>query len=442
MFKQDSIANFINENLDQSYSPARYIIAFSGGLDSSALLHNIVCLKEKKPIIAIHVNHQISEYSEEWENYCRNAAKRYGVDIFVERVTIDRNSPDGIECEMRNKRYGAIRKYMQKGDCLMTGHHRDDQAETLLLSMVRGSSEDGLSGIKPIQNFYGALLLRPLLNFSRKDLQLYAEQNDLKWIEDPSNKDNSIDRNFLRNDILPRLENRWMSIDKRFFKVTRLALESSERSNDLARIDLNTLGDIDRIDAGGFSMLSQNRRRNLLRYILKRRGIERPTFNQMMDGIKILSNLTENKKNNHLEWPGIDIYYYDEKLFFVEQSEYIKTKQKIKIFPDEILELDGNMGKLTLSPGDKGNISPEIAKLGLEVTYRKGGEKIKPIGRRYTHKLKNLFQEKKIYPWMRGKIPILKYKNELVCVGNLWVAEKFHKQNGYSLIWSEKPDIN
>ena len=141
----------------------------------------------------------------------------------------------------------------------MTGHHRDDQAETLLLSMLRGSSEDGLSGIKPIQNFYGALLLRPLLNFSRKDLQLYAEQNDLKWIEDPSNKDNSIDRNFLRNDILPRLENRWMSIDKRFFKVSRLALESSERSNDLAKIDLNTLGDIDRIDADGFSMLSQNR---------------------------------------------------------------------------------------------------------------------------------------------------------------------------------------
>ena len=442
MLKQDSIANFINENVDQSYSPARYIIAFSGGLDSSVLLHNIVHLKEKKPIIAIHVNHQISEYSEEWENYCRDVAKSYGVDIFVERVTIDRNSPDGIECEMRNKRYEAIRKYIQKDDCLMTGHHRDDQAETLLLSMLRGSSEDGLLGIKPIQNFYEALLLRPLLNFSRKDLQVYAEQNDLKWIEDPSNKDNSIDRNFLRNDILPRLENRWMSIDKRFFKVTRLALESSERSNDLAKIDLNTLGDIDRIDADGFSVLSQNRRRNLLRYILKRRGIERPTFNQMMDGIKILSSLTKNKKNNHLEWPGIDIYHYDKKLFFVEQSEYIKTKQKIKIFPDKILELDGNMGKLTLSPANKGNISPEIAKLGLDVTYRKGGEKIKPIGRKFTHKLKNLFQEKKIYPWMRGKIPILKYNNELVCVGDLWVAEKFHKQNGYSLIWSEKPDIN
>ena len=299
MLKQDSIANFINENLDQCYAPARYIIAFSGGLDSSALLHNIVYLKEKKPIIAIHVNHQISEYSEEWENYCRDTAKSYGVDIFVERVTIDRNSPDGIECEMRNKRYGAIRKYMQKDDCLMTGHHRDDQAETLLLSMLRGSSEDGLSGIKPIQNFYGALLLRPLLNFSRKDLQLYAEQNDLKWIEDPSNQDNSIDRNFLRNDILPRLENRWMSIDKRFFKVTRLALESSERSNDLAKIDLNTLGDIHRIDADGFSVLSENRRRNLLRYVLKRRGIERPTFNQMMEGIKILSSLIKNKKSPH-----------------------------------------------------------------------------------------------------------------------------------------------
>ena len=100
------------------------------------------------------------------------------------------------------------------------------------------------------------------------------------------------------------------------------------------------------------------------------------------------------------------------------------------------------MGRLTLKPGNKGNIAPEVAELGLDVTYRKGGEKIKPIGRKYSHKLKNLFQEKKIYPWMRGKIPILEYKNELVCVGNLWVAEKFHKQNGYSLIWSEKPDIN
>ncbi len=442
MFKHDSIANFFKENLDQDYSPIRYIIAFSGGLDSSVLLHNIAHLKEKKPIIAIHVNHQMGEYAKEWENYCRNKAKSYGVEFFVERVRIDRNSSNGIECEMRNKRYEAIKKYIKNGDCLMTGHHRDDQAETLLLRMIRGSSEDGLSGIKPIQNFHGALLARPLLNFSRKELKLYAKQNELAWIEDPSNKDNSIDRNFLRNDILPRLENRWMSIDKRFSKVTRFALESSERSDDLAKIDLNTLGDIYRIDADGFSVLSQNRRRNLLRYILKIRGIERPTFNQMMNGIKILSNLIKNKKNNHLEWSNIDIYYYGEKLFFVEKSKYIETKQKIKIFPDKILELGGNMGKLKLSPGNKGDIAPEIAKLGLDVTYRKGGEKIKPIGRKYTHKLKNLFQEKKIYPWMRGRIPILEYKNELVCVGNLWVAEKFHKQNGYSLIWSEKPQIN
>ena len=109
-----------------------------------------------------------------------------------------------------------------------------------------------------------------------------------------------------------------------------LALESSERSNDLAKIDLNTLGDIYRIDADGFSILSENRRRNLLRYILKRRGIEQPTFNQMMEGIKILSSLIKNKKNNHLEWPSIDIYHYDKKLFFVEQSECINIKTKNK----------------------------------------------------------------------------------------------------------------
>tara|TARA_B100001287_G_scaffold264506_1_gene256434 strand:- start:976 stop:2304 length:1329 start_codon:yes stop_codon:yes gene_type:complete len=442
MLEQDSIANFISENVDQWHPPERYIIAFSGGLDSSVLLHNIVYLREKKPIIAVHVNHQISEYSEEWENFCRDVAKSYGIDIFVERVTIDRNSPDGIECEMRNKRYKAIKKNIQKGDYLMTGHHRDDQAETLLLRMIRGSSEEGLSGIKPMQVFHGGLLVRPLLDFSRKDLQLYAKQQELKWIKDPSNNDNSIDRNFLRNDILPRLENRWMSIDKRFSKVTRLALESSERSDNLAKIDLDSLGDTNRIDADGFSVLSQNRRRNLLRYILKRRGIERPSFKQMMDGIKILTNLTENKKNNHLEWPSIDIFYYDEKLFFIEKSENIEIKRKTRIFPDKILELGDNMGRLTLKTGNKGNIAPEIAELGLDVSFRKGGEKIKPIGRKYTHKLKNLFQEKKIYPWMRGKIPILEYKNELVCVGNLWVAEKFHKQNGYSLIWSEKPDIN
>ena len=442
MLKQDSIANFISENADQWHSPERYIIAFSGGLDSSVLLHNIVYLREKKPIIAIHVNHQISEYSEEWENFCRDVAKKYGVDIFVERVTINRNSADGIECEMRNKRYEAIRKYIQKGDYLMTGHHRDDQAETLLLRIIRGSSDEGLLGIKPMQIFHGGLLARPLLCFSRKDLQLYAKQSDLKWIKDPSNNDNSFDRNFIRNDILPRLENRWMSINKRFSKVTKLALESSERSDDLASIDLNSLGNTDRIDADGFSVLSQNRKRNLLRYILKRRGVERPSFNQMIDGVKILTNLTENKKNNRLEWPTINIYYYDGKLFFIEKSEYIEIKRKIKIFSDETLELGNSMGKLSLKADNKGNISPEIVELGLNVTYRKGGEKIKPIGRKYTHKLKNLFQEKKIYPWMRGKIPILEYKNELVCVGNLWVAEKFHKQNGYSLIWSEKPDIN
>ena len=252
MFNTDDLNDFFNHYLDQANHPKKIIVAYSGGLDSTVLLYSLTRINLNIPIVAIHINHQQHHLSSEWEKFCIDTAKVYGVKLISEKIQIEKKSGKGTECEMRDQRYKVLSKYIESNDWLLTAHHKDDQAETLLLSVLRGSGVDGLSGIKPIRIFADGMLLRPFLRYSKAELVNYAKIKKLEWIEDFSNKDNSFDRNFLRNKIIPQLEKRWPSIDKRFSKVTSLALEASERSEDIAKIDLFNIGNEKYIDSEQF----------------------------------------------------------------------------------------------------------------------------------------------------------------------------------------------
>ncbi len=441
MFQKDLIKDLLLKAASNN-KPKNYFVAFSGGMDSTVLLHSLVELDLGVPITAIHVNHQNNKFSDEWEKYCSNYAARIDVPFVSHRVDIDMHSGSGIEAAMRNSRYEAFSNHINKNDWLLTAHHKNDQVETLFLNLFRGSGIDGLSGISVKRKFLSGALVRPLLDFSKNELRKYALLNKLTWIEDSSNKDNSMDRNYLRNDIIPQLEKRWPSINKRLTKVTKLASEAKTRSEDLAKIDLKSVGNIDCYNLLAFKELTDNRQRNLLRYSLAHLNLPQPSYRQLFEITKNLAN-KNNKSNTFVSWSGVCIYRYNCNLYLITQNDKITNMEDIKIFPNnKMINLGSGMGAISLAQSEAKGIDLELAKKGLDITFRKGGESFKPLGSIHTRRLKKLLQEKKVFPWMRDKIPLLMYENELVSVGNLWVAEKFSNYNGCILNWYDRPKVN
>jgi len=441
MYNTKDLNDFFNHHLDQVNHPKKIIVGYSGGLDSTVLLYSLTRINLNIPILAIHINHQQHHLSSEWEKFCINTAKVFGVKLISEKIQIEKKLGKATECEMRDHRYKVLRKYIEPNDWLMTAHHKNDQAETLLLSILRGSGVDGLSGIKPIRIFADGMLLRPLLGYSKAELINYAKIKNLEWIEDFSNEDNSFDRNFLRNKIIPQLEKRWPSINKRFYKVTSLALEASERSEDIAKIDLFSIGNDKYIDSEKFIKLSDNRQRNLIRFILRMKNLQHPSYKQLVDGTKALRLIINGDKNKYIKLPDANIYNYRKKLYVIPQLS-IQNNESLNLFPNKTIYLNNGMGSISLKKSKDTGIDPRILQDGLKVSFRVGGEVIKPSGKKHHYKLKKLFQEYKIYPWMRGRIPLFCYGNEIVSVGNLWIAEKFSKSKGYIIKWYQKPELN
>ena len=187
-------------------------IAYSGGLDSHVLLSLCSQLrKEMKLMRAIHVNHGISPNANSWANHCKKICESYDIQFIERTISLDLKAGDSLEEAARNKRYAVFAEYLEEGDVLLTAHHQDDQAETVLLQLLRGAGLKGLSAMPEIKSFARGHHGRPLLAFAREDLLQYAKEHQLIWIEDESNQDASLSRNFIRHEILAKLTLRWPS---------------------------------------------------------------------------------------------------------------------------------------------------------------------------------------------------------------------------------------
>lgn len=204
----------ILRRLEQHLPPGhrgRWLVGFSGGLDSTVLLHALKTLVDKQSLVAIHINHGLSANADAWQRHCQAVCQRWGLPLHVERVEIA--GEGAIEERARKARFEAFAQAMAKGDCLLLAHHRQDQAETVLFRLLRGAGVAGLGAIRPQRSFAGGQILRPLLAVDRADLEAYARAQDLVWVEDESNTNTSFDRNFLRQKILPALRSRWPAAD-------------------------------------------------------------------------------------------------------------------------------------------------------------------------------------------------------------------------------------
>jgi len=244
-------------------------VAYSGGVDSSVLLQLLVELKTDHPfsLQAIHINHGIHAEAEAWEQLCQQNCERLGVPLIIERVSVQ-NRGEGIEAAARAARYRALEKHITSAKhVLLTAHHQEDQAETLLLHLVRGSGVSGLAAMPTVRDFGNGRLVRPLLHFSRAELVDYAQQQGLSWAEDTSNVDPAIRRSFLRQEIFPKLTRHWPGVIKALNRTARHMAEADTLLQEIGEADrLACLyEDGESLSLSKLAALSVERQRNLLR---------------------------------------------------------------------------------------------------------------------------------------------------------------------------------
>ncbi len=426
--------------------PRRFLVAFSGGMDSTVLLRSLAAStdKHRTPILAIHINHGLHDEASEWAAHCRTVAADLEVPFVSETVGIDDNSGLGPEAAARQARYDAFRPFVEEGDWLLSAHHEDDQAETLLLNLMRGSGLAGLAGIGAIQSFAGGMLVRPLLGVSGASIEAYAEAHKLRWIDDPSNLDTRFDRNFLRQEIIPAIAQRWPGISVRLGRSAELAGEASELLNDLAELDLDAVSTgvkPDRLDIDGLKSLSEKRQRNVLRYAARKCGLPAPPATRLYQITHELIPAREDAQPL-VGWPGAEIRRYRDKLYLLAETTPEEKPAVTELTADGCwLDLGTGKGQMRLEAGVDGGIDREAVKGGLSLRFRQGGEEFCPAGRKRTHKLKKLLQEDGVVPWMRQSIPLLYSGDCLVAVGDLWVAADASKVNGYGVHWRNRPAL-
>ncbi len=422
----------------QAGRPARYVIAFSGGLDSSVLAHALA--GADRPVVAVHIDHGLQAESADWNRHCQAFAEALGIEFHCRKVEVQLESGKGPEASARDARYAALHAELGPGDWLLSAHHQEDQAETLLLNLVRGSGPAGIAGIGALRRFGPGWLVRPLLYFERADLKAYAEMHGIRWIDDPSNSDKRFDRNFLRHDILPRLRTRWPDIAARLQRSAMHASEATSLLTDLAAMDLEALGGrADRLPINALFDLPRHRQKNLIRFALRSNGLTVPTVPQLDNILDEVLPAREDAQPQ-VRWPGGSVRRFRDRLYLLP-DELADALPEGPIAGSRIV-LGNGLGSLHFEPGVERGLDPGLVGPKLRLAARQGGEKIRVDGQRHTSKLKKLLQEEGIVPWMRDRIPLVYAADELVAIGDLWIAADAASSPGVAVRWEGRPALH
>lgn len=254
------------QTLIRGYAPTgRLLVALSGGRDSTVLLHLLARSFPDRDIVALHVDHGLHPRSSEWTGHCRNLATELGVGFDAFSVRVETGRGESLEASAREARYQALAEAMLAGDTLLTAHHAGDQLETLIYRLARGAGGRGLAGIRRQRPLGPGQLLRPLLSVEEAAIQAYAEAHRLSWVEDPSNRDERFDRNYLRHHVLPVLLSRWPTADRQAARSAEHLADEARLLQEVGEADLRELLDEDRLNLTRLETLSRERRRNALR---------------------------------------------------------------------------------------------------------------------------------------------------------------------------------
>ncbi len=437
MFTAASVARCLSELTTAKY----FCVAYSGGMDSRVLLQTLVEWRQYNPAIelrAVHINHRLSVNADDWEKHCKKTCEGLNVSFIAQTVNVNAVMDNGVEAAARKSRYAAFADLLRPQEILLTAHTLNDQAETMLLQLLRGAGIKGLSAMPNKKHFACSYLLRPLLQFSTEVLKKYAVDNQLRWIEDDSNHDKRFNRNYLRHDIFPLLQRRWPQV---FSVISRSAHHCSEAVtllDELADMDLQVCRDQDSLLIAQLKELSDARRRNVLRRWITEAEFITPNCKHIQEIFNTVVDAAADAMPS-FSWCGATIKRYQNKLYLLKQP--MAQPQWLKNWDlSTPLILPNHLGQLQAQRVIGQGLSASLDLSKLIVRFRKGGERCHFKNRSGTHRLKKLWQEWRVPPWERGRIPLIFYGDELLMVLGYYLNSHYeaaHHEEGWSITWKK-----
>lgn len=420
---QTSLSRFFAEHQPKLtvHCTGALVVAYSGGLDSTALLHAMATSPgiERQRLRAVHVDHGLHQDSALWSQRCAALTTELGVPLQSLRVTVNGIAEYGPEGAARRARYAAFSSILQPGDLLLTAHHADDQAETLLLRALRSAGLEGLAAMRPLRELGSAWLGRPLLDVPRAAIAEYARGHRLSWTEDPSNADQHLDRNFLRHRVFPLLESRWPQARRALADSARhlRGADAAARAELDRRVNSALGASADRLRIPLVCQYADDETATLIRHWLMLCALPPPPPRVLDD---LLNQMTHAHADRsvRVRWPGGEVRRYRDQLYAMRpQSTLTQRADSEWMLP----------GVFDCGDGRVLRVVGQTPARTLIVGTRRGGESLAIASNRPRRELRLLYQEHGIPPWQRERLPYVYDGTELVAVGDRFIAHEFQQ---------------
>ena len=415
-----------------------YWIALSGGCDSISLLHLMSQVRDELiqknanlNIKAVHVHHGLSAKADEWLEFCQQQCDALDIPLQHYQVNAQARRGQSPEEAARTARYEVFTDILKANDMILLAQHANDQVETLFLQLLRGAGPQGQSAMPVHRNFAAGALLRPLLKYSRADIEQYARQHNLTWVHDDSNDDDKFDRNFLRLKVLPVLEQRWPSYMDTIGRSIELNANSAELLVELASVDYETAKTEDKLlDISKLAGLSDIRVINLLRYwISVIHSLPGPNKIHLEHIISDVINAKQDA-NPHVTWAGAEVRRYRDCLYASRpQTQHDHTQTYAWRIEQDLLIADLDL-TLSATKSIGSGLAKDMIDEELSVRFRQGGESCCSANKQHRTSLKNLFQEWGVPNWQRDRIPLIYVGQEIAQVLGYCVCAPFQAAAG------------
>ncbi len=408
-----SLPEHLRRQLHTVAEDAPLCVAFSGGHDSSALLHALSRLvqPEQRRLRAVHVDHGLHPHSADWARWCARTCAELRVPLAVRHVHVDLRD-QGVEAAARHARYAAMKELLRDGELLLTAHHQDDQAETLLLKLLRGAGPHGLGGMRELRPLGAGQLWRPLLGLPGSVLRAYGQANDLRPIDDPANDDAGMARNVLRHSVLPAIQARWPHAASLLARAAGQQREVAAYLDAQVDIALRGVRAGPTLHAPAWLQLHDALRGLVLERWLHDQQLPAPTRPQRA---QLECQLREARpgRQPRITWPGAEVRPWGGHLYAMQPLSSPPRDWQAEWHTPE-LQLPDHAGRLAWT-----RTPQKHPALSVRLDVR--GARLKPAGDRFTREVRDLYQQARIPPWRRRRCPFIHDQHgTLLSVGGLW----------------------